>query len=139
MSYNFYSKRAFVKPKSLRVDFDSLETIGVGVQTQIMFKVWKAELMIVIIWNFAGQNNAYQKLLKFLIPFDGNWKSMLKLSQKHHFCEFKQKNAPKDSWSAFFIFSRFGVFFQDQTVLMTLHFAWRHHLTQKATCFHYYI
>ena len=58
----------------MRLDFDALEIswkfqvhcppTGVGVQTQIKFKVWKSEFIIMIVWNFAGQKNADQQIVK---------------------------------------------------------------------------
>ena len=101
---------------------DNFKLIWVGVQTQIKFKAWKSELIIIITSNFAGQKNADQKKVRIPNFFDGNWKSMLKMSQKRHFCEFKQKTPPKNAWSAFFAFLRLGVYFQDQMVW------WRHFL-----------
>ena len=99
---------------------ENFKSIRVSVQTQIKFEVWKSEVIIIIILNFAGQKYADQKIVEIPNFFDGNWKSMPKMSQKRHFCEFKQKATPKNAWSAFFIILHLSVYFQDQMVL------WRH-------------
>ena len=82
----------------MRVDFNAFKSIRDVVQMPIKFKVWKWGLIIIIITsNFAGQKNADQINVKIPNFFDGNWESILKMSQKHYFYDFKQKTAPKNA------------------------------------------
>ena len=57
----------------------------------------------------AGQKNTDQKIIEIPDFFNENGKSMLNVSWKRHFCEFKPKNAPEIAWSAFSTFLRLGV------------------------------
>ena len=113
------------------VDFPCLGTLGVllkissqvGVQTKIKFEFWKSELIM----NFVilqVQKMHTKRLLKFLILFYENWKSILKMSQKHNFCEFQQKMRP-----SIFHFFIFGCTFSGPDGLKTSYFAWCYHLT----------
>ena len=59
---------------------ENFNSIRVSVQTQIKFEVWKPVVIIIIIFYFAGQKYADQKIVEIPNFFDGSWKRMPKMS-----------------------------------------------------------